>query len=85
MAEGLPRRHAVPVTAPVSFASRRRPVVVDLEALRVRSEEAVAAMAAASVQHLPAALLEALHGSWGMPEELGLAPAPQPRLRLVAG
>lgn len=70
---------------PTALPARLRPVVVDLEALRVRSEDAVAAVAAAPVQHLPAALLEALMGSWGTPEELGLAPAAPPRLRLVAG
>lgn len=68
-----------------AYATRRRPVLVDLEALRLRSETAVAAVATAPVQHLPAALLEALQGAWGTPEELGLAPAAQPRLRLVAG
>ena len=79
---GLPQARCVPTIAP---SARRRPVVVDLEALRVRSESAVAAVAAAPVQHLPAALLEALQGSWGTPEELGLTtPAPR-RLRLVAG
>jgi hypothetical protein len=46
-------------------------------------EAAVAAVAEAPVRHLPAALLDALQGSWGTPEELGLVP--QPRLRLVAG
>ena len=64
-------------------ASRRRPVFVDLEALRVRNEVAVAVVAAAPVQHLPAALLEALQGAWGTPEELGLDG--ERRLRLVAG
>jgi hypothetical protein len=64
---------------------RRRPAVVDLEALRVRSQEALAAVAAAPVQHLPAALLEALQGSWGTPEELGPSAQVPPRLRLVAG
>ena len=64
--------------------ARRRPAApVDLEALRVRNEQVVAAVAAAPVQHLPAALLVALQGSWGTPEELRLAPVP--RLRLVAG
>ena len=85
MAVARPRPHAVPVPG-TAYATRRRcPVVVDFEALRVRSEDAVAAVAAAPVQHLPPALLEALQGSWGTAEELGLTRAQQPRLRLVAG
>ncbi len=62
---------------------RRYSAPVDLEALRLRNEQVVASVAAAPVRHLPAALLEALQGSWGTPEELGLAPARH--LRLVAG
>ena len=76
------------MTAPVLTADRRRHrfvPVVDLEALRLRNERVVTEVAAAPVRHLPAELLEALQGSWGTPEELGLAPAPTPRLRLVAG
>jgi len=73
----------VTATSLAAARSRRAYGVVHLEALRVRSEAAVAAVAAAPVQHLPAALLEALQGSWGTPEELGLV---QERgLRLVAG
>ncbi|WP_297369705.1 hypothetical protein [Cryobacterium sp.] len=63
--------------------SRRPAPVADLEALRVRNEDVVTAVSAAPVQHLPAELLDALLGSWGTPEELGLAP--QRRLHVVAG
>ena len=63
----------------------RRPVVVDLETLRLRNEQVVAKVAAAPVRHLPPELLEALQGSWGTPEELGLTPSTTRRLRLVAG
>jgi hypothetical protein len=59
--------------------------VTDLQELRLRNEQVVAEVAAAPVRHLPAALLEALQGSWGTPEELGLAPTPERRLRVVAG
>ena len=81
-------RHAGRVTSSALLAParpRRRPVVVDLESLRLRNEQVVGQVAAAPVRHLPAALLEALQGSWGTPEELGLATVPAPRLRLVAG
>ena len=77
---GQPR----PVTSSTLVAARTRrrfAAPVDLEAVRLRSEQAVAEVAAAPVQHLPAALLEALHGSWGTPAELGLAQ--ERRLRLV--
>lgn len=63
-------------------ARRRSPAPVDLESLRLRNEAVVAAFAGAPVRHLPAELLDALLGSWGSREELGLAAAP--RLRLVA-
>lgn len=58
-------------------------VVLDLAALRERHEQAVAALASAPIRFLPAALLEALEGSWGTPEELGLAPTPARHLRVV--
>jgi hypothetical protein len=58
-------------------------VLLDLEAVRLRNEAVVAEVAAAPVRHLPAALLEALEGSWGTPEELGLAPTPERHLRVV--
>jgi hypothetical protein len=57
-----------------SRSRRRLGVVLDLETVRLRNEAAVAALAAAPVRYLPAELLEALQGSWGAPEELGLAP-----------
>lgn len=59
--------------------------VVDLHVLRMGGERAMAAAAAAPVRHLPAALLDALQGSWGTPEQLGLAPMPERHLRVVAG
>ena len=58
-------------------------VVLDLTALRERHERAVAALASAPIRFLPAALLEALEGSWGTPEELGVAPTPVRHLRVV--
>ena len=57
--------------------------VLDLSARRARREQTVTRVASAPVRHLPAALLDALHGSWGTPEELGLTPAPARRLRVV--
>jgi hypothetical protein len=67
-----------------SVSSRRRfTVPVDLEAVRLRSEGVVAEVAAAPVRYVPAALLEALQGSWGTPESLGLVDVPQRHLRLV--
>jgi hypothetical protein len=60
--------------APSVTAADRDTAVVDLAALRRDGERAVAAVAAARVRHLPAELLDALQGSWGTPEELGLLP-----------
>lgn len=54
------------------------PNVVDLSVHRARHERAVAAVAEAPVRHLPAALLLALQGSWGTPEELLDAPVARP-------
>jgi hypothetical protein len=51
-------------------------------ALRLRSWRGAEAV---GLRHLPAALLEALQGSWGSPEELGLAGTRECHLRLVAG
>ena len=65
--------------------ARRLAPVADLEALRLRNEAVVAELAAAPVRHVPAALLEALHGSWGTPQELGLVPTQERRLRAVGG
>ncbi len=62
--------------------ARRSGVLLDLETVRVRHEAVVASVAAAPVQHVPAELLDALLGSWGTPEALGLAP--QRHLRVVA-
>ena len=55
----------------------------DLGARRARSQVAVAAAAAAPVQHLPAALLDALQGSWGTPQELLGEDLPLARLSLA--
>lgn len=84
-AAGRPR-HCPLVTTSLLAATRtrRRPApVADLEALRLRNEGVVTALAAAPVRHLSVELLDALLGSWGTPEELGLTP--QRRLRVVAG
>jgi hypothetical protein len=72
---------AVPLSAgPTPPAARDR--VVDLAARRAATGAAVRAAAAAPVRHLPVALLEALQGSWGTPEELrGLRGA---RVRLAS-
>ena len=61
-------------TAPPAVEDR----VVDLAARRAATEAAVRAVAEAPVQHLPAALLDALQGSWGTTEQvLGLRWAPR--------
>ena len=44
--------------------------VVDLATRRAAAQAAVRAVADAPVRHLPAALLDALQGSWGTPQEL---------------
>lgn len=53
---------------------------VDLAVRRSRSQQAVQAVAGAPVRHLPAALLDALQGSWGTPQELLGERAPVVRL-----
>ena len=68
------------LVAPTSAADDR---VVDLAVRRAAAEAAVLAAAAAPVRHLPAALLDALQGSWGTPEEL-LGAAQQPVRLAVA-
>jgi hypothetical protein len=60
------------------------PAPVDLAAARARRERAVRRAAAAPVLHLTPEFLEALQGSWGTPEELGLAPR-RAALRVVGG
>lgn len=59
------------------------PAVADLAERRRQAERTAASVAAAPVRFLPAELLEALQGSWGTPEELGVAPARERRLRAV--
>jgi hypothetical protein len=76
MAGTAPARDAEVVSSPDS-------PVADLAAMRRRRKNALTAVAAAPVRHLPAELLEALQGSWGTPEELGLTT--QRTLRAVAG
>ena len=51
---------------------------VDLSARRSRVDLAVRATAQAPVRHLPAALLDALQGSWGMAQELLDLPVVEP-------
>lgn len=59
--------HAALLTAPAADADDR---VVDLGVRRAAAAAAVRAVADAPVRHLPAALLDALQGSWGSPQEL---------------
>jgi hypothetical protein len=58
--------------------------VVDLHLRRTGGHRVVQALASAPVRHIPAELLDALHGSWARPEELGLVRRER-HLRLVAG
>lgn len=85
MADRAPTVDSRCMTSQARSRRPRRPVVVHLEELRLRNEQVVAQVAAAPIRHLPAELLEALQGSWGTPEELGLAPVRERHLRLVAG
>lgn len=62
-AQGL----AVPLTLLPTPADDR---VVDLGLRRAAAQAAVRAAADAPVRHLPAALLDALQGSWGTPQQL---------------
>jgi hypothetical protein len=78
MAGGSSPRDPEDVTSPDS-------PVADLAERRLRADLAAASVAAAPVRHLPAELLEALQGSWGTPEELGLTPTSTRSLRVVAG
>ena len=58
---------------PLTLVPSPRPAaatVTDLAARREATDAAVRAMADAAVRYLPAALLEALQGSWGTPEEV---------------
>ena len=59
---------AVPLTALHTSPADDR--VVDLAVRRAAAAAAVRAVADAPVRHLPAALLDALQGSWGSPQEL---------------
>jgi hypothetical protein len=60
----------VPLTALPPAASAADGRVVDLATRRAAADAAVRAVAHAPVRHLPAALLDALQGSWGTPQEL---------------
>jgi hypothetical protein len=56
-----------PFAVPTSACDDR---VVSLDVRRAAAAAAVRAVADAPVRHLPAALLDALQGSWGTPDEL---------------
>jgi len=58
------------LTALPTCAPAEQDRVVDLATRRAAAAAAVRAVAEAPVRHLPAAFLDALHGSWGTPEEL---------------
>ena len=60
----------MPLTALPTAAHTVDDRVVDLATRRAAAEAAVRAVAHAPVRHLPAALLDALQGSWGTPQEL---------------
>ena len=65
----------MPLPAPPTSVVDDR--VVDLAVRRAAAQAAVRAVADAPVRHLPAALLDALQGSWGTPDELlRVRPAP---------
>ncbi len=57
---------------PLPLETHHRSTVVDLTVRRTSVEAAVRAVVEAPVRHLPVALLDALRGAWGTPEELGL-------------
>jgi hypothetical protein len=73
----------VPLTALPTFPPTVGDRVVDLAARRAAAEAAVRAVADAPVRHLPAALLDALQGSWGTPQELLGARVAPVRLRIA--
>ena len=65
--EGLP----VPLRlVPLSPQSEHDDHVVDLAVRRAAAQAALLAVAQAPVRHVPAALLDALQGSWGTPDEV---------------
>ena len=67
MAGERPARHPPGMTGvPTSTDDR----VVDLGLRRAAAAAALRTVADAPVQHLPAAFLDALQGSWGTPQEL---------------
>lgn len=53
--------------------------LLDLRPLLQHQEDVAARLAAEPVRYVPAALLDALQGSWGWPEELPVTPLPVPR------
>jgi hypothetical protein len=75
--------NVTPPRTPLVPFQRTASDVIDLHVVRMGGERAMAAAAAAPVRHLPATLLDALQGSWGTPEELGLTRLAH--LRVVAG
>lgn len=67
----------LPLTSSPAAASPAEDRVVDLAVRRSSAHAALRAATDAPVRHVPAALLEALQGSWGTPEEvLGVAAWP---------
>ncbi|CAA9318725.1 MAG: hypothetical protein AVDCRST_MAG07-1653 [uncultured Frankineae bacterium] len=70
------------IALPVAAAAAAEDRVVDLAVRRAAAAAAVRAVAEAPVRHLPAALLDALQGSWGTAEELRLRTTPA-RLTVV--
>lgn len=74
---------ALPLTALPTLATAADDRVVDVATRRVAADAAVRAVADAPVRHLPAALLDALQGSWGTPAELLGARTPPVRLAVA--
>jgi hypothetical protein len=73
----------VPLTALPTPDHAPEDRVVDLAVRRAAAEAAVRAVAAAPVRHLPAALLDALQGSWGTPQPLLGTRTPPVRLAVA--
>jgi hypothetical protein len=73
----------VPLTALPTPAPAPEDRVVDLATRRAAAGAAVRAVADAPVRHLPAALLDALQGSWGTAQELRGTRVPPVRLAVA--